>query len=156
ELGARTEWFDRRLRINPTIFMMNWTNRQAARQISCTSEGLQSCPTGFRINLVNTGDIDIHGLELDGQFAVTRNFNIDFSMGVTHYKLKDPAANGGPNLYPAQPSPTYVLGGTYNLPMGQNGDLGFNVSYSYISSAPTYPDSNSDSSYQLPAYDVVN
>ena len=85
---------------------MDWTSRQAPRQISCVAEGITACPTGFRINLVNTGDITLKGLELDAQLAVTRNFSIDFSMGITDYKLKDPVANGGPNLYPAQASPS--------------------------------------------------
>jgi iron complex outermembrane receptor protein len=156
EVGARTTWFNKRLRINPTLFYMDWTSRQAPRQISCVSEGITACPTGFRINLVNTGDITLKGLELDGQWAVMRNFNIDFSLGLTKYKLKDPVANGGPNLYPAQASPSYTIGGNYVLAMGARGDINFNLSYSYLDDQPTHPEEGTDSSYQLPSYSVVN
>ncbi len=156
EIGARTTWFGNRLRINPTIYYMRWTNRQAPRQITCTAEGLTLCPTGFRIMTVNSGNIDLKGMELDGQLAVTRDFNIDFSAGVTKYKLRDPLANGGPNLYPAQASPTFNVGGTYVWRNEQRGDITGNINWSYVNSQPTYPDSNSDSSYELPSYDVLN
>ena len=156
EIGARTTWFGNRLRINPTIYFMRWGNRQAPRQIVCTAEGLTLCPTGFRIMTVNSGNIDLKGMELDGQVAITRDFNVDFSAGVTKYKLRDPAANGGPNLYPAQASPTFNIGGTYAWHLGNRGDVSGNINWSYINDMPTYPDSNTDSSYQLPSYDVLN
>jgi len=156
EAGARTTWFGNRLRINPTAFYMQWTNRQAARNTTCTA-GVGGCPdAGFRVLLTNTGDIDIWGLEVDGLLSVTNRLTLDFALGLTDYKLKDPVANGGPNLFPSQASPTYNLGATYNHPLGNKGDLGFNISYSYVASQATYPDNNSDSSYQLPSYSVVN
>ncbi|MEO6340741.1 MAG: TonB-dependent receptor [Caulobacteraceae bacterium] len=156
EAGARTTWFNKRLRINPTAFYMQWTNRQAARNTVCTA-GVGGCPeAGFRVLLTNTGDIDVWGLEVDGLLSVTSRFNIDFALGLTDYKLKDPAANGGPNLFPSQASPTYNIGGTYNMPLGARGDLGFNISYSYVAAQETYPNSDSDSSYRMPSYGVVN
>ena len=77
-------------------------------------------------------------------------------MGITDYKLKDPVANGGPNLFPAQASPSYTLSGTYNWPLAERGDLTFNLSYSYLSDQPTHPEEGTDSSYQLPGYGVMN
>jgi iron complex outermembrane receptor protein len=115
------------------------------------------CPeAGFRVLLTNTGDIDVWGLELDGLLSVTNRLTLDFALGLTDYKLKDPAANGGPNLFPSQASPTYNLGATYNYPLGERGDVGFNISYSYVASQETYPNSDSDSSYKMPSYGVVN
>jgi iron complex outermembrane receptor protein len=158
EVGARTTWFDKRLRLNPTLFYMQWTNRQAARNTLCSAADVASgaCPAGFRVLLANTGNIDTWGLELDGLLAVTRNFNIDFALGVTDYKLKDPVANGGPNLFPGQASPTGNIGGTYNWALGGRGDVVANISYSYVAAQETYPNSDSDSSYKLPSYGVVN
>ncbi|MEO6338946.1 MAG: TonB-dependent receptor [Caulobacteraceae bacterium] len=159
ELGARTTWFNKRLRINPTVFYMQWSNRQAARNTVCNAADIASgaCPAGgFRVELTNTGDINTWGLEVDGLLAVTSRFNIDFALGLTDYKLKDPTANGGPNLFPSQASPTYNIGGTYNMPLGARGDLGFNISYSYVAAQETYPNSDSDSSYRMPSYGVVN
>jgi iron complex outermembrane receptor protein len=156
EFGFRTNFLDNRLRFNPTFFYMQWTNRQAPRQISCVSEGIQACPTGFRILLVNSGDVHTWGWELDGQFVATNQLSFDFSLGITEYSLKDIVANGGPNLFPAQASPSYTVGANYRLPIGSAGDLGFNVSYSYLGAQPTHPEEGTDSSYTLPAYGIVN
>jgi iron complex outermembrane recepter protein len=156
ELGARATFFDGRLRVNPTGFYMLWSNRQAARQISCVAEGADRCPVGFRINIVDSGDVDVYGFELDTQLAITDNFSVDGSVGITQDKVKDPVANSGPNLFPSQPSPSYNLGATYRLPIGTAGDLGFNVNYAYIGEQETHPTQGSDSSYLLPEYDLVN
>jgi iron complex outermembrane receptor protein len=134
---------------------MEWTDRQGARQVSCTSEGTVACPTGFRILIVNSGDIDIYGLELDAQFAATDNWSFDGAVGITDYDLKDPVANTGPNLFPDQASPTWNVGTTYSLPLGDS-SLAFNVNYSYVGDQETHPTSGTDSSYTLPSYDLMN
>jgi iron complex outermembrane receptor protein len=156
ELGLRATFLDGRLRVNPTGFYMLWSSRQAARQVSCQSEGRAACPIDFRINIVNSGDVDVYGVELDTQFAVTENFSLDGSLGITQDKVKDPAANSGPNLFPAQPSPSYNLGANYSVPIGNAGRLGFNVNYAYVGEQETHPTVNTDSSYQLPSYKLVN
>ena len=151
ELGARTSWLNDRLRINPTGFYMFWSNRQAARQIADPS-----APIGFRIGIVDSGDVDIYGLELDSQFAVTDRFSLEGALGLTRYKLKDPVANSGPNLFPAQASPTYNFGGTFAIPMGTAGNLALNANYAYVGEQETHPTADSDSSYKLPSYGLVN
>ena len=77
EIGARTEWFDGRLRLNLTYFDMAYTDRQGAVQYR-----RPVLPTGFRIELANTGDVDLSGYEIEGQIAATDNFLIDFSAGL--------------------------------------------------------------------------
>jgi iron complex outermembrane receptor protein len=150
ELGGRTQWMDGRLRINPTVFYMQWSSRQASRQITDPTT-----PTGFRIGLVDSGDVDVYGVELDAQFAVTDSLMFDGAVGITDYDLKDPVANSGPNLFPSQASPTFNVGATYSVPINES-DLGFNLNYSYVGKQETHPTSNSDSSYELPSYDLVN
>ena len=156
ELGARATFFDGRLRVNPTGFYMLWSNRQAARQVSCVAEGPATCPIGFRINVVDSGDVDVYGVEFDTQFALTENLSFEGSLGITRDKIKDPVANSGPNLFPAQASPSYNFGATYSVPIGGVGRLGFNVNYAYVGEQETHPTINSDSSYLLPSYDLVN
>jgi iron complex outermembrane receptor protein len=85
-----------------------------------------------------------------------RNLTFDFSLGLTEYKLFDPVANSGPYLFPAQASPSYTLGATYTLPLQGRGELGFNLSYSFVGNQPTHPSDLQDSQYILPSYDVVN
>src|SRR6185503_20807570 len=105
---------------------------QAARQVSCVAEGSAACPIGFRINIVDSGDVDLWGFELDTQLAVTDRFSLDAAGGITKYDVKDPVANSGPNLFPAQASPTFNVGATYSLPLAGRGRLGFNANYAYV------------------------
>ena len=70
-------------------------------------------------------------------------------------------ANGGPNLFPPQASPTWNLGATYSLRNTDVGSFTFNVNYSYTSEQESYPESTdpallSDGSYLMPNYDIVN
>ena len=160
EVGLRTTWLDGRLRVNPTGYWMAWTNRQSAQQQACPND--PSCPTGFRIVTVNSGDVDVYGLELDAQFALTSRLTVEGAVGTTKYRLKDIVANKGPYLFPDQPTPTYNLGLTYAAPSMHFGDLAFNLNYAYQGSQQTYPGSLTypagtvDSSYELPSYGLVN
>jgi len=155
EIGTRMTLFDRRLRFNPTIFYMQYTNRQAARQINCSAEGLATCPLGFRIQVVNSGDVNLYGGELEAQLLITDNLTLEASGGITKYDLKDEVANGGPNLYPDAPSPMFNVGATYNavLPFGE---ATLNLNYAYVGKQATYPAATGDSAYELPSYGIVN
>lgn len=156
EVGARTRWANGRFQFNPTAFYMLWSNRQAARQVSCVAEGAAACPIGFRINVVNSGDVDVYGVEADSKLVLTSNLSLEGSFAITRYTVKDPIANSGPNLFPAQASPTFFVGANYmtDLPNGSN--LGFNLNYSYTGTQATHPTEDSDSSYDLPSYGIVN
>ena len=156
ELGLRGTFFNGRLRLNPTLYSMKWSNRQGARQINCQAEGPAACPIGFRILVVDSGDVDIDGFEFDTQFAVTDRFSLDGSFGYTDGEVKDPVANSGPNLFPEQPSPSYNFGATYSLPLATAGDLAFNVNYAYVGEQETHPTAGTDSAYLLPDYKLVN
>jgi len=154
ESGMRIEAFDGRLRFNPTAFFMQWTNRQAARQVACDATD-PSCPIGFRVQVSNTGDVDIYGAELDAQLGLTDNFWLDGSFGYTGFELKDPDANGGPNLFPGPPEISFNVGATYMADLGI-GELTLNANYAYTSSQPTHPTDTGDSAYLLPAIELVN
>jgi iron complex outermembrane recepter protein len=156
EAGFRATMFNGRLRFNPTGFFMKWSSRQAARQVSCAAEGPAACPVGFRINVVNSGDVDVYGLEFDTQIAVTDNFTLDGSLGITHYDLKDPVANSGPYLFPSQATPSYNLGASYKLQANTAGSFTFNMNYAFIGEQQTHPTSGTDSAYLLPDYALVN
>ena len=159
EAGFRTTFFDNRLRINPTGYYMDWRDRQTAVRLSCTVS--PDCPTGSNVFLRSTGNIDLMGFELDAQFALTDNLTIDGAFGTTSYNIHDVVANGGPNLFPPQASPTWNLGATYSLRNTDVGSFTFNVNYSYTSEQESYPESTdpallSDGSYLMPNYDIVN
>jgi iron complex outermembrane receptor protein len=156
EAGLRMELLGGRLRLNPTYYLMKWTNRQAARQISCAAEGPESCPVGFRIMVVDSGDVDVEGYELDAQLAVSRNLVLDGSLGVAKGDVKDPVANSGPNLYPDQPSPSWNIGATWNQPTASGSRWSFNINYTYTGEQETHPTSGTDSSHRLDSYSLLN
>jgi iron complex outermembrane recepter protein len=164
EFGFRTEWFDRRLRLNITYFDMLYSDRQGAVQIADASS-----PTGFRIQVVDTGDVDLDGLELDGQYAVTDNFVLDFTAGSLDSFVHDPCANGGDYLFPGAVEESYSLGGRWSMPMERDRNLTISLSYGWIGEQQTHsgataltcpgnPNANTafDSRYELPDYGLWN
>lgn len=155
ESGMRFEGLGGRIRFNPTAFFMKWSNRQAARQAQCTGQAGCPEPPGFRIEILNTGDVDIYGVELDAQAIVTDEFRLEGSFGWTGYDLKDEVANSGPNLFPGPPETSFNIGGTYQADIGP-GELTFNLNYAYTSDQPTHPTEVGDSAYRLPAIELVN
>jgi iron complex outermembrane receptor protein len=161
EAGLRMELFDRHLRLNPTGFIMHYTNRQAAIRVNCGTAPLQNlvpgspqCPVGFIPLLQDQGDAWIRGIEVDGQVVITPDFSIDGSFGLTDYTLKNVPV-GTTHLYPDVPNPTYNVGANYTLRAG-GGSATLNVSYAYVGKQSVYPDDSADSGYILPSYGLVN
>jgi iron complex outermembrane receptor protein len=159
EAGLRTTFFNQRLRINPTGYYMDWRDRQTTVRLACTVS--PDCPTGSNVFLRSTGNIDLYGAEIDAQFALTDSLTLDGSFGSTHYNIHDLIANGGPNLFPPQASPTWNVGATYSLRNTNVGSFTLNVNYSYTSDQQSYPESTdpallSDGAYLMPSYDIVN
>jgi iron complex outermembrane receptor protein len=156
EVGSRMTLFDGHVRFNPTLFYMQYTNRQAARQVVCATPGVGSCPNvGFSIQVVDSGDVDIWGGELDMQIAVTDDFTIDASGALLDYEVKDPVANSGPNLFPDAPSPSFNIGATYNADFGF-GPTTFNLNYAYVGEQETHPTDVGDSAFRMDDYGIVN
>ena len=157
EAGVRATLFDGRLRINPTGYYMAWTDRQTAVRVSCAVS--PECPQGSNVILRNTGNIDLYGMELDAQFALTDNLILDGAYGTTVSIIHDVAANGGPNLFPPQASPTFYVGATYNLRETRFGRFTFNANYSYTAEQETYPESSdpaANSDVSLPAAQLLH
>ena len=161
EAGLRMSLFDNRLRLNPTVFRMDFTNRQAAVQVACntgvlvgTMPGSAQCPVGFLILVQNQGDVRLEGFEFDGQAVLAPWFIVDGGVAVTKPKLKNAPA-GTVNLFPDVPSPTFNVGATLlaDLPFG---NLTANANYAFVGEQETHPTSGTDSSYTLPSYGLAN
>ncbi|MFN1208962.1 TonB-dependent receptor domain-containing protein, partial [Enterococcus lactis] len=59
EIGARTQFFDRRLTLNLTLFDTDYTNLQA-QSIETLADGTQN------YRLTNVGGLKTRGIELEG------------------------------------------------------------------------------------------
>jgi iron complex outermembrane receptor protein len=170
EIGFRTEWIDGRLRVNLTYFETAYTDRQGPIQVPDATS-----PTGFRIQLVNTGDVDLQGFELEGQIAVAENFTIDFSAGLVDYTVKDPCANGGDFVFPGPIEDSYSLGGQWIKPLDSGADITVAVNFAHDGPQQTHAGGTAgpcfspitgladpvptwflDSRYEQPDYSLVN
>jgi iron complex outermembrane receptor protein len=79
EAGARMEFLDRRLRVNPTVFLTDWKNIQFNVLV----------PTATTVVAAtnNAGDAKIKGFELENQFVLTDRLLLTGSMSLLdgHY-----------------------------------------------------------------------
>ncbi len=133
ELGFRTEWLDGRVRFNATYFDMDFTNRQGASAVAD-----ESAPTGFIIQLVNQGDVDLDGVELEASFAVTDRLVIDAAAGWVDYKMEDPCVNNGFFLFPPPIERSVTWGGRYVLPVAGGGNVSIGLNYARVGAQETH------------------
>ena len=161
EAGMRIELLDGRVRFNPTVFMMDFTNRQAAAQVVCGSAALPNilpntpqCPVGFIIQVSNQGDVRLEGVEVDWQLAITNNLVLDGSLAFTDATLKNAPA-GTVNLFPDVPTPTFNVGASWSV-FPAFGEVTVNANYAHVGNQATHPTEGTDSSYTIPSYGLVN
>ena len=94
ELGMKSDWFDRRLRVNAALFHSDYEDKQ--ERIRLIVNGVLT-PGGM---IQNIPDTTIQGLELEAQALVGNGFSIDASLTWqdTEYDgmvIEDPIAPGG-------------------------------------------------------------
>jgi iron complex outermembrane receptor protein len=168
EIGIRTEWLDSRLRLNLTLFDMNYSDRQAA---VAQTVPISQNPVGFIIVTQNSGDVALDGIELEGQFVVTENFLLDFSAGNLDSELENVCANNGDFLFPGPVKDSYSLGGRWSDDLRGGSNLTVALNYGWTGKQQTHPGgvldpvSNGcaasttwfyDSRYELPDYGLWN
>ncbi len=171
EIGLRTEFADGRVRLNITYFDMSYSDRQAPVQVLDNST-----PTGFRIEVVDSGDVDLSGIELDGQIAATDNLQFDFSAGLLDPKLYDVCANNGDFLFPGPAESSYSLGLNWAKAISGGNVLSWALNYAWVGKQQTHPGGTMtdcgtagpppgwpaapawffDSRYELPDYGLLN
>jgi iron complex outermembrane receptor protein len=173
EIGFRSEWFDGRLRFNATYYDMQYTDRQGASAVADAST-----TTGFRIDLVNQGDVDLWGSEIEAMFAATERLTIEGATGRANYRMSNPCINNGPYLFPPPMDREYNLTGRYDWPR-PSGNFAFTLNYTHTGpmqthpggftpeelagitcfatpAAAVFPSTFVDSRYEVPSYDLAN
>jgi iron complex outermembrane receptor protein len=174
EIGIRTEWLDGRLRFNATYYEMELTNRQGASAVADPTS-----TTGFRIDLVNQGDVDLWGNEFEAMFAVTDNFTVEGATGRANYTMSNVCINNGPFLFPPPMDREYNLTGRYNWNTERSGNFNFTLNYTKTGpmqthpggftpeelqsvtcfatpQAAVFPSTFIDSRYEVPSYQIAN
>ncbi len=72
ELGFKTEWMDKRIRFNPTIFYTKYSDAQRAANVITVKQGAQFQETVF----YNAAEVTSKGIEVELQAAVTDHFQV--------------------------------------------------------------------------------
>lgn len=83
ELGWKTEWLNRRVRVNGSVFVMKYDDKQEEQSVP-TSVG-----TGQQTLVTNAARAEIKGLELDLLARITDNFTLGGNLGILDSKFKE-------------------------------------------------------------------
>jgi iron complex outermembrane recepter protein len=166
ELGVRSTWFDRQLRVNATAFSSRWEGLRVQKLVPNPNDPSQvstlSIPT-------DDGVAAGEGLELELAYAPTDRWQLDFALGLLDTEYLDigiPAANGT-GLQPSipfayAPEMSYSLGLRHLLPFTRGGSLAFMGAYGWMDEyqrapANQFQPKNPDGSNKPePAYGVLN
>jgi outer membrane receptor protein involved in Fe transport len=162
EIGAKTEWLDRRLRANLTLYLIEW-ERQAIFQTvnfgAYDTPGYNNDETLVTTILRNVGDSRNVGAEFESSFQVTDELLLSLAYAYTRAKFtagcdgnlanltgttgrrcdaQDPAERGpdgdvSGNWIPSAPEHNIVLGMNVTKPIGESWDATLRFDWVYES-----------------------
>lgn len=167
EVGIRSDWFDGRFRVNATYYRMDFTNRQGASAVADATS-----TTGFTIQLVNQGDVQLWGTEIEAMLAATDKLTFEASAGFADYEMANVCINNGPFMFPPPMDSSFSLSGTYDFE-ATGGTYVATVSGIHTGPMQTHPGGFTpeektrygctdfsatfiDSRYEVPSYNLVN
>ena len=128
ELGAKTQWFTRKLTANASLFYIDWEDQQT----------LQVVPSGRGVMTKNAGKSTSLGAELE--LAYKSNKALDFGVGFGYTKAKytdyqyNDTTEYGDNYIPLVPNYTFNAVGNYHLYFNNAKikQIVFNASYKHF------------------------
>jgi iron complex outermembrane receptor protein len=126
EAGVKTEWLDRRLRVNVTAFFMDYTDTQVM---------IEQVP--ITIHVENAGDAEIKGVEGEFAFLPIESLMLNASFGINDFeytRLAPSAATSGltlDNVLPFAPKYNATGGFEYTAFASDAGKLTVRSDYSW-------------------------
>jgi len=152
ELGAKTDWLDKRLTVNGAGYRINWSDIQESHLLQC----------GFGV-ADNFGDAVIKGGELEVNAQLTHRVNAGLSATYLHTELlQDSPLSGAFAGDPIQyvPNWQYALYAQTTFPVFQADDGFFRLDYQYTgSSIANYsrlPDGSRDPAAEVQVVRLLN
>lgn len=129
ELGVKSEWFDRRLRLNIAGFYSKYKDQVAFKQFAADDPANPSGANWFRA--LNTAQSNFKGVEVEMNAEPVDGMHIDGALGWIDYTLEDDGGagfcqtftNGKPCLAPRTPTWTASAGLDYQFDLGGSGTL---------------------------------
>lgn len=137
EVGAKTEWLDRRMRFNVSAFHIDYTDLQLRILVQLLP--LPSLPVEI---VGNAGKTVSQGVETELDFAVTSALDVYGSYTFTDTEIKEMVLAGvdqaGHRLAKA-PKHKVFVGGSYTVPLGEKYTATARVDYTYSSDYHSNP-----------------
>ena len=121
EVGIRSEWNNNRFRLNFTYFDMDFTNRQGPKLVASGNSAM--------VIIVNNGDVEINGWEMDANLAVTDDLSVFLSYGYTNAELANPVPPNSVKVA-GVPEYSYNIGGNYSRQLA-DGELLISLNYTW-------------------------
>ena len=129
EIGVKSQLFDDRLRLNATVFDMDYTDMQLTVQTA------QPAPVFFSSDVVNAGTAEIQGVEVEAIAQLTQGLSTTVAIGYMDAELVEVISAGVDvsDTWEMLNAPDWSgqLGVNYNMEMGSSGSLVLNSSLSY-------------------------
>jgi iron complex outermembrane recepter protein len=125
EGGVKTDLFDNRLRLNASIFYSDYEDMQA---VSVAAIGGVPVAT-----LVNVGDVDIVGMEIEATASVTDNLEVVWGLGLLDSQITSTVAafDGNDVAFNAKVSTNGIV--RYRVPSSvMNGNVTLTTSFTYM------------------------
>ncbi len=137
ELGFKSQWFDRRLRLNGAAFLSEYSQIQLGVNNCAAIAPLHPAPC---IAPINAGDGEMKGIELEAQALPIENLSIDATLSYLDFNytnLSTYAIGSGITksmTTPYAPKWKYSIGAEYEVSIGSAGSLTPRLDLSYQSS----------------------
>ncbi len=128
EIGAKTEWFDRRARLNFSAFYIDYTDLQVGiiQQIDPNLPPLSF--TG------NAGKTVVKGIELEWNLIPLEGLNLYGNYSYTHSRIKELIQSGvdlSGKVLPRAPKHKVFVGASYTVIVGEGSSVTGRVDYTY-------------------------
>lgn len=151
EIGVKSDFFDRRVRLNISAFYDDYSAIQETR-LSCPELGITFCSL-----VVNAGNARTKGLEVEAFARPVDGLQIDASYSYLDFQFKkiNPQTGIGLDFVPPfVPKTKWSAGIQYSIDMGTHGDLTPRLDAAYQSSV--FSNAANAPTNRIPAYTVAN
>ena len=132
ELGVRSDLLDGRLRLNATYFNGTWEDIQVAEVLVISTT-----------TTTNAGEAEIEGIEIEGEWAATDSFTLNFALGTldTAYTDVGQATTISVNSrFPFAPERSYSVGLQWDNDLSSGASLTTRFDYGWIDDFEAFRD----------------
>jgi len=154
EVGMKSEWLDRRLRLNLAAFFSDYEDVQLTEQRLDPATGTQTIVTQ------NAGDAEIKGFEVELEARPVAQLRLNAAVGYLDAKYTRISASAAATGLTLQhkligtPEWTASTGAEYTIAVGERGDVSLRADYSYR--AETHFQLLNEPTIAQPGYGLVN